>query len=297
MGLGIEMFPIVAYPKEAASWVLSVLTLVPFIISIYLFVTTMWFNTFKNRERLPERFWFIAISLFSSFYVFLSLNFIAQPNGGRVSDSMAVMLPLIFNCGATCWFFRSMTEFSLRIGSQKSYGRFPPYMINFYSFFLISLGIIVCAINFKKQAMHRACLAGFGLQNSIFIILLLIVPNFLMIFDILKSDVLALMRTKMMILLAITIVMLLIIALDLFAFFYFALPEEVFDNGNIVGYEVTRRRQQPAGYLIMFGVMDVALPLILLIDQLFLDSILGLVESEETDDAGNSVYLQVTADF
>ena len=297
MGLGLEMFPVLHYPKEGCSWFLCILTLIPFFISVYLFITTMWFNTFKNRERLPERFWFIVITLFSTFYVFLALNFIAQPNGGSLSDSLAVMAPLIVNCAATCWFFRSMTEFSLRIGSQKSYGRFPRYVINLYSFFLISLGIIVLFVPFKKNAMNRACLAGFGLQNSIFIILLLIIPNFMMIHDILKSDVLALMRSKMMVLLVITIIMFLIIALDLWAFCYFAIPENIFDNGNIIGYEVTRRRQQPQGYLIMFGVIDVALPLILLLDQLFLDSILGLVESEESEDAGNSVYLQVTADF
>jgi hypothetical protein len=300
MVLDIEMFPVRAYPTNGYSWALMLLTLVPVGISAYLFITTMWINTFKNRERLPERFWFITISLFSSVYCFFALNFFAQAEGGGpVSDSLTIILPQVLNSAATLFFFRSMSEFSLRIGSQNSYGRFPLYVINFYSFFLISLGLIILIFPFLKfgTTIYKTVIGGFGLQNDVFILALLVIPNFIMIYDILKSDVLALMRTKMLILGIISVCFILIIALNLIVYFFFAMPTTTFDNGNPVGYYLSSRRYTAAGFFESFATLYVLLPVFLLADQLFLDSILGLVESEGSEGAGNSVYLQITANF
>lgn len=300
MVLDIEMFPVRAYPGNGYSWALFIATLIPIGISLYLFVTTMWFNTFKNRERLPERFWFITISLVSSIYCFFALNFFAQTEGGgSVSDSLTVILPQVFNSAATLWFFRSMSEFSTRIGSQNSYGRLPSYVVNFYAIFLLSLGAIVLIFPFLKfgTSIYKTVLGGFGLQNDVFILALLVIPNFIMICDILKSDVLALMRSKMLILGVISVCFIIVIALNLIVYFFFAMPTTTFDNGNPVGYWLSARRYTPGGFFITFAILYVLLPLFLLANQLFLDSILGLVESEESEDAGNSVYLQVTADF
>jgi hypothetical protein len=300
MALDIEMFPVRAYPTNGYSWALLIATLVPVGISLYLFITTVWYNTFKNRERLPERFWFITISLVSSVYCFFALNFFAKAEvGNSVSDSLTIILPQVLNSAATLWFFRSMSEFSLRIGSQNSYGRLPFYVINFYAFFLLSLGAIVLVFPFLKfgTSIYKTVLGGFGLQNDVFIFSLLVIPNFIMICDILKTDVLALMRTKMLILGVISVCFIIVIGLNLITFFFFAMPATTFDNGNPIGYALAARRYTASGFFESFAVLYVLLPIFLLADQLFLDSILGLVESEESEDAGNSVYLQVTADF
>lgn len=305
MVMGITTYPLRQYPTNPYSWIIFLTSIIPIILSGYLFITTRWFNTFKNKDRLPSRYLFILTALISSVYTFVALNFIGDGNGTAVSDCFAIYIPTVLSSISTCMFFKSMSEFSTRIGSQNSYGKFPNYVSNIYIVCLITLGFECSAFPFLFQLIpskitRSICLTlmgGFGFQNDLFIVLLLIVPNFMMIYDILKSDVLALMRSKMTVLSIITVIQIIAVGLNVLVLTLFVVPEQLFDKGGSFFYSVAVRRYKPAGYFIFFFIIYIVIPSILIVDQFFLDSILGLVESEESDDGGNSVYLQVTADF